>query len=98
VALASNPRLDVIGNAAILRTPRIFTDIQKIGEALRAEFVIVGQLQRADDALIVRTHFIRVSDQKHLWAHETTGAPPALDRQVPADVSSGVRDTLDRAR
>jgi DNA-binding winged helix-turn-helix (wHTH) protein/TolB-like protein len=98
VALAANRQLDVIGNAAILRTPRIFADIQRVGNALHAEFVVLGQLQRGGDGLVVRTHFIRVSDQKHLWAHPTTGDATALDRQVPLDVAQGVRDAFDQAR
>lgn len=95
VALAQDRQLEVIGNAAILRTPRIFTDIQKIGQALRADFVVLGQLQTGSDGLIVRTHFVRVSDQKHLWARPTPGDPMSLDAQVPRVVAEGVKAALD---
>jgi DNA-binding winged helix-turn-helix (wHTH) protein/TolB-like protein len=98
VALAGNPRLDVIGNAAILRTPRIFSDLQQIGRVLRADFILIGQLQRGADGLVLRSHFIRVEDQKHLWARPTTGDPMTLDRQVPADVAAGVQDAFSRSR
>lgn len=96
VALAGNPALDVIGNAAVLRTPRIFADIQKVGDALGAQYVLLGQVQRGADGLVVRTHFVRVSDQKHLWAHPTTGDANRLDREVPLEVATGVRDALAR--
>lgn len=98
VALTEDPALEVIGNAAILRTPRIFTDIQKVGHALDAEYVLLGQVQRGADGLLVRTHFVRVSDQKHLWAHPTTGDADRLDRDVPLQVAKGVRDALARRR
>lgn len=95
VALAQDRQLEVIGNAAILRTPRIFTDIQKIGQALRADFVVLGQLQTGSDGLVARTHFVRVSDQKHLWARPTPGDPMSLDAQVPRVVAEGVKAALD---
>lgn len=95
VALTANPQLEVIGNAAVLRTPRLFTDIQKIGEALGAEFVVLGQVQRGSEGLVVRTHFVRVSDQKHLWARPTIGDPMTLDTKVPLVVSEGVKSAFD---
>jgi TolB-like protein len=94
VALAANPRYAVIGNAAILRTPRIFADIHEIGEALRAQYLVLGQVQRAGDGLIVRAHFIRVSDQKHLWATGIPGEAAGLDSLVPQTVGDAVDAAL----
>lgn len=90
VALAASPRYSVIGNAAILRTPRIFADIQQIGAALKADYLVLGQVQRGESGLVIRTHFIRVSDQKHLWAKGIEGERPALDTVVPRTVASAV--------
>ncbi len=94
VALAANPRYAVIGNAAILRTPRIFSDIQKIGAALNADYLVLGQVQRAGSGLIVRAHFIRVNDQKHLWAQGIPGEPAGLDSLVPQTVGDAVDAAL----
>lgn len=90
VVLAANRHFGVIGNAAILRTPRIFTDIQKIGAELKADYLVLGQVQRVGGALTVRAHLIRVSDQKHLWAQAMTGEPPGLDSLVPQTVADAV--------
>lgn len=66
--LTSRPHLDVIGNAAILRTARPFRDLERIGRELEADFVIIGQVQQSDGALRVLAHLIRVRDQAHVWA------------------------------
>lgn len=94
IALAANPRLAVIGNAAVLRTPRIFTDLEKIGAALDADYLLLGQLQRPDGELLVRVHFVRVRDQTHLWAAEIAGTPAELDPKVTRSVAVGVAAAL----
>ncbi len=91
VALAADPRLAVIGNAAVLRTPRIFTDLQKIGAALAAEYLVLGQLQGSGDELVVRAHFVRVSDQTHLWAGSISGSAEELDDRVAETVAAAVK-------
>ena len=96
VSLTANDHYAVIGNAAILRTPRIFADIKKIGDALHAEYLVLGQIQNAGGTLTVRTHFIRTSDQTHLWAHAFPGDPAALDAQVPSAVRDAVSQLLKR--
>lgn len=90
VALAASSRYAVIGNAAILRTPRIFADIQQIGAALKADYLVLGQVQRGEHGLVIRTHFIRVSDQKHLWAKGIEDERSALDTVVPRTVAGAV--------
>lgn len=94
IALAANPRLAVIGNAAVLRTPRIFTDLEKIGSALDADYLVLGQLQRPERELVVRLHFVRVRDQIHLWATEIAGTPAELDQTVTRSVVAGVAAAL----
>lgn len=94
IALAANPRLAVIGNAAVLRTPRIFTDLEKIGAALDADYLVLGQLQRPERELLVRLHFVRVRDQTHLWASEIAGTPADLDQKVTRSVAVGVAAAL----
>jgi DNA-binding winged helix-turn-helix (wHTH) protein/TolB-like protein len=94
VALTANPAYAVIGNAAILRTPRIFADIQKIGTELRADYLVLGQLQRVNGRVIARGHFIRVLDQKHLWAKGIEGELAGLDTLVPRTIADAVDRVL----
>ena len=98
VALAANPRYAVIGNSPLLRTARIFEDVSKIGQALDADFVVLGQLQIGDKGLLARAHFIRVSDQKHLWAG-TINFPAGgdVERELTRVVSDGVALGLERS-
>jgi DNA-binding winged helix-turn-helix (wHTH) protein/TolB-like protein len=94
VALAANPHYAIIGNAPILRTPRIFEDLKKIGGELHADYVIIAQLQNPAGGLTVRVHFIQAADQQHLWARGITGLPAELEPRVIQAVSDGIRTTL----
>jgi DNA-binding winged helix-turn-helix (wHTH) protein len=91
--LTEEPRLAVIGNAAILRSERPFRDIQKVSAALGADYVIVGQVQKLDEDTIVRAHLIRASDQSHLWVgvanFGTTG-----EGALQTSVSNQIRDAV----
>jgi len=95
VSLARSPQYGVIGNSPLLRTDRIFEDVKKIGEALHADYVVLGQLQNGDAGLLVRAHVIRVSDQTHLWANKIDLAGVTdPERLVTATVDAGVRKGL----
>jgi DNA-binding winged helix-turn-helix (wHTH) protein/TolB-like protein len=97
VSLADNPRYGVIGNSPLLRTERIFEDVKKIGEALEAQYVVLGQLQNGDNGLLARAHFIRVSDQTHLWAGKIElGSDDAPERLVTSAVARGVAAGLEK--
>jgi DNA-binding winged helix-turn-helix (wHTH) protein/TolB-like protein len=71
VALTGNPALAVIGNASVLRTPRPFRDLVAIRDTLRADFIVIGQLQQIDGHVVAITHLIRGADQVHLWVERT---------------------------
>ncbi|HXT70999.1 MAG TPA: winged helix-turn-helix domain-containing protein [Vicinamibacterales bacterium] len=98
VALAQDPEYAVIGNSPLLRTDRIFQDVRRIGDALNADFVVLGQLQKGDAGLLVRAHFIRPTDDKHFWANkiDIEGAPDT-EARVTAMVTGGVAVGLKRA-
>ena len=99
VALASNRDYAVIGNSPILRTDRIFEDVGKIGSALDAPFVVLGQLQKGDAGLVARAHFIRTADAKHLWAERIDlFDSPDRERKMTAMVANGVTTGLARSR
>lgn len=75
----------------------MFQDVRKIGEALQAEYVVLGQLQNGDTGLVARAHFIRVSDQSHLWAKKIDLAGAAEpERAVTTAVAEGVVTGLSR--
>jgi DNA-binding winged helix-turn-helix (wHTH) protein/TolB-like protein len=89
-SLTAEPRLAVIGNAAVLRTSRPFRDVAAIRDALGARFIIIGQVQWRDGGVLVRTHLIRGWDQAHLWIEAfPRGAASEADFQ--ARVATGVR-------
>jgi DNA-binding winged helix-turn-helix (wHTH) protein/TolB-like protein len=88
--LAAEPRLAVIGNAAVLRTARPFRDVAAVRDALGARFIVIGQVQWRDDGVLVRTHLIRGWDQAHLWIDAyPRGSSSEADFQ--ARVAAGVR-------
>jgi DNA-binding winged helix-turn-helix (wHTH) protein/TolB-like protein len=99
VSLADDPRYGVIGNSPLLRTERIFQDVRKIGGALHADYVVLGQLQNVDGGLVTRAHFIRVSDETHLWAGkiELAGVTDT-ERAVTTAVAAGIVTGLSRKR
>jgi DNA-binding winged helix-turn-helix (wHTH) protein/TolB-like protein len=98
VSLAGNAAYGVIGNSPLLVTDRIFQDVERIGSALRVEFVVLGQLQKGDAGLVARAHFIRVSDQKHLWAGTIPLPATDMEETVTRAVAGGVGIGLTRAR
>jgi DNA-binding winged helix-turn-helix (wHTH) protein/TolB-like protein len=62
-------RIAVIGNAAVLRQPRNIRNLKTIAEYVKADYVVLGQLQRGEDGLRFITHFIRLADEAHLQAN-----------------------------
>ncbi len=56
----------MIVNAAILRQPRAERDLLKVYQALQADRIILGSLERGKDASEVLLQFISLPDQVHL--------------------------------
>ena len=99
VSLASNPDYSIIGNSPVLRTERIFEDVGKIGAALNAPFVVLGQLQNGDKGLVARAHFIRTADAKHLWAEKMDlGDASGREERLTTLVTNGVALGLSRSK
>jgi DNA-binding winged helix-turn-helix (wHTH) protein/TolB-like protein len=95
VSLAGDARYGVIGNSPLLRTERIFQDVGTIGNALRVDYVVLGQLQTGDRGLLARLHFIRVSDGTHLWAGKVEVADaPDFERALTRTLLDGVATGL----
>lgn len=62
-------RIAVVGNSAVLRQPRNIRNLKAVAAGVRADYVLLGQLQRADSGFRFITHVIRLSDETHLKAN-----------------------------
>lgn len=74
-------RWSVIGNAAVLRTPRPMRNLATIASSLHADFIVLGQIQPGERGPTVLIHLIRARDQRHLWVGRFE-SPPALDARL----------------
>ena len=84
-------RVGVIGNAAALRQPRAIRNLSSLAETVRADYIVIGQLQRQDAGLRFILHFIRLRDEVHLsarWLVRERFDVTGLDDEV---VSEAVR-------
>ena len=99
-ALTADPKLAVIGNAAVLRTPRPFRDIALVRDALHADFIVVGQVQTVDGRILVRSHLIRAADETHVWvnAARMEDSEAALQSTVSSRIAAAVASKTDPAR
>jgi len=97
-ALSANPKLAVIGNAAVLRTSRPFRDLAFVRDALHADFIVIGQVQTVDDRILVRAHLIRAADQAHVWVNEArlSESEAVLQANVSARIADAVSSHLPR--
>ena len=71
-------RIAVIGNAAVLRQPRNIRNLKTVARNVRADYVLLGQLQRGETGLRFITHFIRLRDEAHLKANRLVVADDKL--------------------
>lgn len=71
-------RLSLIGNSYALRQPRNLRNLKAIAASVKADYVLLGQLQRGDHGLRFITHFIRLRDQAHLKANRLVVADEKL--------------------
>ena len=62
-------RISLIGNSFALRQPRNIRNLKSIAQSVKADYVLLGQLQRGEDGLRFITHFIRLRDEAHLKAN-----------------------------
>jgi TolB-like protein len=88
-------RLAVVGNAAVLRQPRNIRNLKAVAEAVKADYVVLGQLQRGESGLRFITHLIRLRDEAHLKANRLTmpdGSVAGLENAVVAEFERAVRE------
>ncbi|HVT57949.1 MAG TPA: winged helix-turn-helix domain-containing protein [Thermoanaerobaculia bacterium] len=82
-------RWSVIGNAAILRTPRPLLNLETIASSLHADFIVLGQIQPSERGLTVLTHLIRARDQRHLWVGRFA-SPAVVDQGLASRIAETV--------
>ena len=90
-----DPRIAVIGNAAILRQPRNIRNLKAVAENVKADYVLLGQLQQGESGLRFITHFIRLKDETHLKANRLTVADAnlgGLEAAVVEEFARAVRE------
>jgi DNA-binding winged helix-turn-helix (wHTH) protein/TolB-like protein len=85
-------RIAVVGNAAILRQPRNIRNLKAVAQNVKADYVLLGQLQRGETGLRFITHFIRLQDEAHLKANRLAVADPNL-----AGLEAAVIEEFERA-
>jgi TolB-like protein len=88
-------RVAVIGNAAVLRQPRNIRNLQAIADNVTADYVLLGQLQRAETGLRFITHFIRLRDEAHLKANRLVmqgGGVAGMEGAVVEEFERAVRE------
>ena len=88
-------RLAVVGNAAVLRQPRNIRHLEEVAAAVNAQYVVLGQLQRAEPGLRFITHLIRLEDLTHLKANRIqmpTGDVGGLEDAVVAEFERAVTE------
>jgi DNA-binding winged helix-turn-helix (wHTH) protein/TolB-like protein len=88
-------RLSVVGNAEVLRRPRNIRNLKAVAAAVRADYVVLGQLQRTDEGMRFITHLIRLPEETHLKAnrlHVWNGDLSRLETDVVAEFERAVRE------
>jgi TolB-like protein len=75
-------RFGIIGNAAILRRPRGFQDLDEIASVLKAQYVILGQVQQDGPRVRLLAHLIRLPEKTHLQVSRAEVDPSASESQL----------------
>lgn len=85
-------QVSVIGNAAILRRPRSFRNLQEIGQELGAHYVVLAQVKNDNNRVRLIAHLIRVTDQAHVWAQ--TFDRDAFGLDVQAELAEAIAQSV----
>ena len=87
-------RIAVIGNAAVLRQPRNIRNLKAVAAGVKADYCLLGQLQRDETGYRFITHFIRLSDETHLKANRIQmpdGNVTGLEQKVVDEFDQAVK-------
>jgi DNA-binding winged helix-turn-helix (wHTH) protein/TolB-like protein len=87
-------QIQVVGNAELLRQPRNIRNLKALAASIRADYVLLAQLQRDDAGLRIVTHFIKLPEETHLGAQllrVADGDEATLERAVVREFERCVR-------
>ena len=90
---AGDGRVGVIGNAAVLRRPRSFQNLDEIASTLHVQYAILGQVQRAGDRIRILAHLIRLPQKTHLRVtrlETDAGAESQSARRIASDLGAKI--------
>jgi DNA-binding winged helix-turn-helix (wHTH) protein/TolB-like protein len=88
-------RIGIVGNSYVLRQPRNIRNLKAIAQSAKADYVLLGQLQRGEDGLRFITHFIRLRDEQHMKANRLpvpSGDLAGLEAAVVDEFERAVRE------
>lgn len=91
----SDGRYAVIGNAQVLRLPRDQRDLVAIASSLRANYVILGQVQAYGGQTRVLAHLIHMPEQTHVWVTRMD-RPLANPLDLEAEAAQKIADDFSR--
>lgn len=87
-------RLSVIGNAEVLRRPRNIRNLRAVAANVRADYVVLGQLQAVGRGWRFVTHLVRLPEETHLKANRlevSEGDEVGLESAVVLEFEAAVR-------
>lgn len=89
-------RITLIGNSFVLRQSRNIRNLKAIAKSVKADYVLLGQLQRGEEGLRFITHVIRLKDEAHLKANRLAVADDlaGLEASVVAEFERAVREHI----
>jgi TolB-like protein/DNA-binding winged helix-turn-helix (wHTH) protein len=91
-------RLLVIGNASNLPFSFKPANMKAMGDALGAQYLLLGQMKKDDRRLRIVAHLIRVSDQTHLWAktYDTDTLDLTQQASIAEEIAKAIAATVPR--
>ena len=89
--LAGAKRVQVIGNADILRKGRIDQHLSAIHQQLGATFIVIGQIQKDSTGVRVLAHLLKMPEQTHVIVHRLDS--PTLDNPLKVEADFALRAT-----
>lgn len=92
---ASNGRYAVIGNAGVLRGSREQRDLTAIASNLRANYIILGQVQAYGGQTRVLAHLIHMPEQTHVWVMRID-RPLTNPLELEAEAAQKIADEFSR--
>jgi len=94
--LAMNPQLRVIARDSTFFYKNQPQDTARIGQLLKAQYIVQGSVSRDKDQLHVNVQVVNVSTQKHLWANHFEGRMLdifSIEREITRNILSKLNIT-----